>query len=199
MAATSYSSIFRIRRTVRAPDFQQNAFEKIVGQRRYRWMKTLGNRSIITKRGQMEIADPSAVNDLLEHILQANDQNTRRWGRAANRPARWRLTKKPPRIAELESTMQPWDLLWKFQARELSDKPRVNAFCRVAPSLRFSVLAMLAACIFFFASFFSLRTCFFVHWRRFDTFSAIQITPGFRKLDFVAESSCKEKPKYVGS
>ena len=34
------------------------------------------------------------------------------------RPARWRLTKKPPRIAELESTMQPWDLLWKFQARE---------------------------------------------------------------------------------
>jgi hypothetical protein len=44
-----------------------------------------------------------------------------------------------------------------------------------------------------------LRTCFFVHWRRFDTFLAIQITPGFRKLDFVAGSSSKEKPKYVGS
>ena len=39
----------RIRRTGRAPDFQQNAFERLVGQRRYRWMKTLGNRSIITK------------------------------------------------------------------------------------------------------------------------------------------------------
>jgi type I restriction enzyme, R subunit len=41
------------------------------------WMKTLGNRSIITKRGQMEIADPGAVTDLLEHILQANDQKRR--------------------------------------------------------------------------------------------------------------------------
>jgi hypothetical protein len=67
----------RIRRTVRAPDFQQNAFEKIVGQRRYRWMKTLGNRSIITKRGRMEIADPNAANDLLEHVLQAHDQKRR--------------------------------------------------------------------------------------------------------------------------
>ena len=55
----------RIRRTVRAPDFQQNAFEKIVGQRRYRWMKTLGNRSILTKRRRMEIADPNAASDLL--------------------------------------------------------------------------------------------------------------------------------------
>jgi hypothetical protein len=67
----------RIRRTVRAPNFQQNAFEKIVGQRRYRWMKTLGNRSIITKRGQMEIANPNAANDLLEHVLQAHDQKRR--------------------------------------------------------------------------------------------------------------------------
>ena len=67
----------RIRRTVRAPDFQQNAFEKIVGQRRYRWMKSLGNRSIITKRRRMEIADPNAANDLLEHILQAHDQKRR--------------------------------------------------------------------------------------------------------------------------
>jgi hypothetical protein len=67
----------RIRRTVRAPDFQQNAFEKIVGQRRYRWMKSLGNRSIITKGRRMEIADPNAANDLLEHVLQAHDQKRR--------------------------------------------------------------------------------------------------------------------------
>ena len=33
----------------------------------------------------------------------------------------------------------------KFQARESSDNPRLNAFCRVAPSVRFSVLAILAA------------------------------------------------------
>ena len=67
----------RIRRTVRAPDFQQNAFEKIVGQQRYRWMKALGNRSIITKRRRVEIADPKAANDLLEHALKAHDQKRR--------------------------------------------------------------------------------------------------------------------------
>src|SRR5215472_5981286 len=58
----------RIRRTGRAPDFQQNAFERLVGQRRYRWMKTLGNKSIITKKSRMEIVDPKAVNYLLEHV-----------------------------------------------------------------------------------------------------------------------------------
>jgi hypothetical protein len=67
----------RIRRSGRAPDFQQNAFEKIVGQRRYRWMKSLGNRSIITKGRRMEIADPNAANDLLEYVLQAHDQKRR--------------------------------------------------------------------------------------------------------------------------
>ena len=67
----------RIRRTVRAPDFQQNAFEKIVGQRRYRWMKALGNRSIVTKKRRMEIADQNAADDLLEHILHARDQKRR--------------------------------------------------------------------------------------------------------------------------
>jgi hypothetical protein len=67
----------RIRRTVRAPNFQQNAFEKIVSQQRYKWMKTLGNRSIITKKRRMEIADPSAAKDLLEHVLQAHDQKRR--------------------------------------------------------------------------------------------------------------------------
>jgi len=67
----------RIRRTVRAPDFQQSAFERLVGQRRYRWMKTLGNRSIITKKRRMEIADSKAANDLLEHVLQAHGQKRR--------------------------------------------------------------------------------------------------------------------------
>ena len=70
--------------------------------------------------------------------------------------------------------MQPWDLLWKFQARELSDKPILNAFCRVAPSVRFSVLAILAACVFFRASVFNVRTCAGVHSRRFDIFLAIK-------------------------
>jgi hypothetical protein len=67
----------RIRRSGRAPNFQQNAFEKIVGRRRYIWMKALGNRSIITKKRRMEIANPNAVNDLLDHILKAHDQKHR--------------------------------------------------------------------------------------------------------------------------
>jgi class 3 adenylate cyclase/tetratricopeptide (TPR) repeat protein len=45
-----------------------------------------------------------------------------------------------------------------FQARESSDNPRLNAFCRVAPSVRFSVLAIFAAVVFFRASVFKVRT-----------------------------------------
>ncbi len=53
-----------------------------------------------------------------------------------------------------------------FQARESSDKPRLNAFCRVAPSVRFRVRAMLAARFFFFACVFNVRTSAVVHARR---------------------------------
>ena len=49
----------------------------------------------------------------------------------------------------------------------------VNAFCRIAPSVRFSALAILAACFFFRASDFRVRTCAGVHERRFDAFFAI--------------------------
>jgi hypothetical protein len=54
--------------------------------------------------------------------------------------------------------------------RESKDNPIVNAFCRVAPSLRFRVFAMLAADVFFFARVFNVRTCAVVHARRFDFF-----------------------------
>jgi hypothetical protein len=54
------------------------------------------------------------------------------------------------------------------QARESSDSPILNAFCRVAPSLRFKVRAMLGAFVFLFASVFSVRTWAVVHARRFD-------------------------------
>jgi hypothetical protein len=52
--------------------------------------------------------------------------------------------------------------------RESSDNPRLNAFCRVAPSVRFSVRAMLAARVFFLAAVFKVRTSAAVHARRFD-------------------------------
>jgi len=70
----------------------------------------------------------------------------------------------------------------------------LNAFCRVAPSDRLRVFAILAARFFFFARVFNVRTCAVVQARRFDTFLAIQITPGFMNVSFVAESSCEEKP-----
>jgi hypothetical protein len=44
----------------------------------------------------------------------------------------------------------------------------LNAFCRVAHSVRFNVRAILAARHFFFASAFNVRTCSDVHARRFD-------------------------------
>ena len=56
----------------------------------------------------------------------------------------------------------------RFQARELRDIPRLEAFCRVALVVRFSVRAMLAVRVFFFASDFSVRTSDAVHSRRFD-------------------------------
>ena len=52
--------------------------------------------------------------------------------------------------------------------RESSDNPRLNAFCRVAPSVRFRVRAMLAARDFLRAIVFSVRTSDDVHERRFD-------------------------------
>jgi hypothetical protein len=54
------------------------------------------------------------------------------------------------------------------QARESSDNPILNAFCRVAPSVRFKVRAMLLARVFFFASVFKMRMSAVVHSRRFD-------------------------------
>jgi hypothetical protein len=69
--------------------------------------------------------------------------------------------------------MQPWDLLWKFQVRVSNDTPRLNALYRVAPTVRFNVLAILAAWVFFRASVFNVRTSSFVHARRLDIFLTI--------------------------
>jgi hypothetical protein len=50
----------RIRRTVRAKGFQGNAFEKLLGQDRHRWMKSLGNKFIQTRTGpRIQIAEPA--------------------------------------------------------------------------------------------------------------------------------------------
>ena len=56
----------------------------------------------------------------------------------------------------------------RYQPRELSDNPILNAFCRVAPSVRFRVRAILTARVFLRASVFSARTSDVVHERRFE-------------------------------
>jgi hypothetical protein len=42
--------------------------------------------------------------------------------------------------------------------RESSDTPKLNAFCRVAPTLRFNAFAIFSAPVFFFAMVFKVRT-----------------------------------------
>jgi hypothetical protein len=52
--------------------------------------------------------------------------------------------------------------------RESSDNPRLNAFCRVAPSLRLRLLAIFLAGILLRAADFNSRTSALVQGRRFE-------------------------------
>lgn len=68
----------RIRRTVRAIGFQGTAFERLLGPSRHRWMKSLGNRFIQTRIGpEIQIADPSAADELLDDAMDAARQRQR--------------------------------------------------------------------------------------------------------------------------
>jgi hypothetical protein len=62
----------RIRRTVRAKGFLGSAFEKRLGPSRHRWMKSLGNKFILTRKGPpIQIAVPSAAKELLDVALES--------------------------------------------------------------------------------------------------------------------------------
>ena len=67
----------RISRAVRAKGFNGNAFGKLLGESRYRWMNSLGNRSILTHTGGIEIAEPAAVNDLLDLAVKSKAEGRR--------------------------------------------------------------------------------------------------------------------------
>jgi hypothetical protein len=83
------------------------------------------------------------------------------------------------------------------QARESSDKPRLNAFCRVAPSDRFSVRAMLDAFVFFRAAVFKVRKSVAVHARRLD-FLAMKVSPvGERKGTLLPKPDNKENKNFA--
>jgi hypothetical protein len=78
------------------------------------------------------------------------------------------------------------------QERESSDSPMLKAFWRVAPSVRFSFLAICDAEVFFFASDFRSRTSAEVHARRF--FALFAIKPPFHERQFVSLAGVNEKP-----
>jgi hypothetical protein len=79
------------------------------------------------------------------------------------RPKYASINEKPRRLAGLGRGSGLPD-----QERESSDSPRLNAFCRVAPSVRFKVRAMLAARVLLRAIVFNVRTSDDVDDRRFD-------------------------------
>ena len=60
----------------------------------------------------------------------------------------------------------------------------LNAFCRVAPSVRFSLSAIRDARFFWRAIVLSMRTCSAVHARRFLAFFAIEQLPVSKKKVF---------------
>ena len=68
----------RYQRSVRARDFRGNTFAKFVGEDRYLWVPTLGNKRISSKRGpRIQIAEPAAVSALLEIAAQKAKENKR--------------------------------------------------------------------------------------------------------------------------
>jgi hypothetical protein len=68
----------RIRRSVRAAGFTGPAFERLLGQNRHRWMKSLGNKFIETRTGpEIQIADPTAADELLELAIESGRHKQR--------------------------------------------------------------------------------------------------------------------------
>lgn len=68
----------RIRRSVRAVGFNGPAFERLVGQDRHCWMKSLGNTRILTGTGPLiQIADPKSADTLLEMAIESAKQERR--------------------------------------------------------------------------------------------------------------------------
>jgi hypothetical protein len=63
-------------------------------------------------------------------------------------------------------------------ARESSETPKLNAFCLVAPTVRFKVLAILAACALLRANVFKVRTSPADHDRRLIALFDIKLSPG---------------------
>ncbi len=58
----------RLRRSVRAVGFRDAALERLVGTKRYRWMKGLGNKAL--DQDGLELSDPEGAEALLDLALE---------------------------------------------------------------------------------------------------------------------------------
>jgi hypothetical protein len=67
----------RASRSVRASGFYGDAFERVVGPRRYRWFRRLGNAAIVSGKGPMRLIEPKAVGELLALVKQASQDSRR--------------------------------------------------------------------------------------------------------------------------
>jgi len=67
----------RMSRSVRAIGFRDRAFEKLLGHARYRWMRSLGNAAIKSKKGGMRIQCPDAAEQLLDLAIDAAEAKKR--------------------------------------------------------------------------------------------------------------------------
>lgn len=67
----------RIRRSGRATGFVGSAFENLLGDR-HLWMPKLGNKRILSRKGKsIQIAQPEAVDELLDLALKADKEKRR--------------------------------------------------------------------------------------------------------------------------
>ena len=66
----------RLRRSGRAPGFRSGAFERLLGRRRYRWMPSLGNSNIGTRKAA-KIACPAVADHLLDTALDVAERGSR--------------------------------------------------------------------------------------------------------------------------
>jgi hypothetical protein len=75
----------------------------------------------------------------------------------------------------------------------------LNAFCRVAPSVRFSLSAIRDARFFWRAIALSMRTCSAVHARRFLAFFAIERLPVSKRRSLAGNNTEQKLKSDVGA
>lgn len=67
----------RLKRSVRAEGFREDAFERLLPKDRYRWFPSLGNINIATKKRGIQIKEPSSSTVLFAEALKQSEKNRR--------------------------------------------------------------------------------------------------------------------------